>query len=117
MKLLITLLITLSTNAFSFDFSLDYHGADVSKIKKMGCRCDFQHEVDFFLTGYYAKVARELKKRGNSIPVGIIDANATTSNGFMGSHTLNLNAWLVPGDIKPYERVVLYLNWPEFGGN
>ena len=50
------------------------------------------------------------------MPVGIINRNATTSNGFFGAHTYDLTNWLVGGDIKTYDRVVIYINWPEFGG-
>lgn len=117
MKIIIMISILIfSGNVYSFDFSLDYHGADVSKIKKMGCNCDTQTQVDSFISEYYKRLARELQRRGNSMPVGKIDRNSTISRGFFGAFTYDLASWLVPGDTKEYDRVIIYINWPEFGG-
>lgn len=101
-------------SSFGFDASLNYYGTDAAKVKAMGCGCDSQVEVDAFLSEYYKRVAREVQKRNNSIPAGVINAGTTNVQGFFGSFTENISTWLQAGDIKQYDRVIIFVNWPEY---
>ena len=115
MKKFVFLTLTgLSVTAYSFDYDLNYYGVNANKLKAMGCQCDSQNEVNAFISEFYSRVARELQKRNNNLPTGIIQAGTTNSSGFLGAFSESVSDWMLPGDIMNFDRVIVFVNWPEF---